>query len=115
MTRHHTGEDDLAFPYLAGRFPELRPVLTELRRDHDIVAGIMRALQDLLVGLTVDPDPAGRRRVRAELDGLAALLESHFGYEEKRLVSALNALEAPRWEAAPPDFLLTSPDPDPGP
>jgi hypothetical protein len=59
--------------------------------------------------------PPERRRVRAELDGLAALLESHFGYEEKRLVSALNALEAPRWEAAPPDFLLTSPDPGPGP
>jgi hypothetical protein len=107
VTRHHTGEDDHAFAHLAERFPELRPVLAELRRE--IVAGIMRDLQDLLGGLRVDPDPAERHRVRAELDGLAALLESHFGYEERRLVSALNTLEAPEWAAAPPDFLLTTP------
>lgn len=36
-------------------------------------------------------DPA---RVRVELEGLTALLESHFVYEEKRLVAALNALPA---------------------
>jgi hypothetical protein len=29
-----------------------------------------------------------------ELDTLAALLESHFGYEEKKLVAALNSLGA---------------------
>ncbi|MFL6056536.1 MAG: hemerythrin domain-containing protein [Actinoallomurus sp.] len=111
MTRHHTGEDDHAFAHLAEPFPELRPVLAELRRDHEIVAGIMRDLQDLLGGLRADLDPAERQRVRAELDGLAALLESHFGYEERRLVSALNTLEVPEWAAAPPDFLLTSSDP----
>ena len=62
-----------------------------------MVAGILRRLEELLGGLgaEADPDPAEAQRVRAELDGLAALLESHFVYEEKKLVSALNTLSAP--------------------
>ena len=32
------------------------------------------------------------RRLRTELDTLAALVESHFTYEERKLVDALNSL-----------------------
>lgn len=110
LNRHHTGEDDGAFPILAEQFPELRPVLEELGRDHHLVAGILRRLEELLGGLgeKADPDPAEAQRVRSELDGLAALLESHFVYEEKRIVSALNSLSAPSWDGSRPDFLLTT-------
>ncbi|MEU4234139.1 hemerythrin domain-containing protein [Nonomuraea sp. NPDC026600] len=104
VTKHHSGEDEGAFPALAEQFPELRPVLDELARDHRQVSDIMRALQELLGDLDADPE-----RVRTELDGLAALLESHFVYEEKRLVSALNALDAPRWRASVPAFLSRTP------
>jgi hypothetical protein len=48
-------------------------------------------LTDLIGTLGPTTDPVG---VRTELDSLAALLESHFGYEEKKLVAALNALDA---------------------
>jgi hemerythrin-like domain-containing protein len=105
VSRHHNGEDAGAFPLLADHFPELRPVLTELERDHRLVAGMLRDLEELLGGLGADPDPAGAQRVRAELDGLSALLESHFGYEEKRLVSALDSLRGPDWDGSWPDFL----------
>jgi hypothetical protein len=108
VTRQHTGEDDGAFPGLAGQFPELRPVLEELGRDHHLVTGILRNLEELLDGLSLDAGPAQAPRVRAELDGLSALLESHFVYEEKRIVSALNSLDAPDWHAAKPEFLLGS-------
>jgi hemerythrin-like domain-containing protein len=94
LSRHHTGEDDGAFPVLAERFPQLRPVIRELQHDHRVVAGILRSLEELLGGLVAGADPAAARRVRAELDGLTALLESHFVYEEKKLVSALNSLNA---------------------
>ncbi|WP_405861495.1 hypothetical protein OG361_39420 [Streptomyces sp. NBC_00090] len=50
-----------------------------------------------------DPDPAEVRRVRGELDGLIALVESHFTYEEKKLVTALNELGTP----LPDDFTLS--------
>jgi hemerythrin-like domain-containing protein len=106
LERHHTGEDGGAFPVLAERFPELRPVLDELARDHHVVGDLLRGLRKLLDGLS-GSEPAEARRVRAELDGLAALLESHFTYEERKIVAALNALNVPGWEDSPPDFLLT--------
>jgi hypothetical protein len=92
LSRHHTGEDNGAFVLLAVQFPQLRPVIRELEHDHRLVAGILHSLERLLGGLVEGADPTEAHQVRAELDGLAALLESHFVYEEKRLVAALNSL-----------------------
>nr|WP_236647031.1 hemerythrin domain-containing protein [Micromonospora acroterricola] len=88
LGRHHTGEDDGAFRLLADQVPELRPVLANLITDHEVVAVILGRIE----GLLADPTPLPVAQLRAELDGLAALLESHFRYEEKKLVTALNAL-----------------------
>lgn len=104
LNRHHTGEDDGAFPQLAEQFPELRPVLDELRRDHRLVEDSLQRLEALLSGLEQEMDAV---EVWSELDSLAALMETHFVYEEKRIVSALNALNAPGWDRSRPDFLLT--------
>lgn len=87
LGRHHTGEDAGAFRLLADQVPELRPVIANLITDHEVVAGILERVEDLLGDVTAMP-----AQLRGELDGLAALLESHFRYEEKRLVNALNAL-----------------------
>jgi hypothetical protein len=46
--------------------------------------------------------------VRTELDSLAALMETHFRYEERRIASALNALNPPGWDHSRPGFLLTA-------
>ncbi|MCP2356297.1 hypothetical protein HD597_003317 [Nonomuraea thailandensis] len=105
LTRHHTGEDDGAFPEVGARFPELRPVLDELRRDHRLIDDSLRRLQELVAGLDGERDPA---EVRREIDSLAALMETHFVYEEKRIVAALNALDVPGWDRARPAFLRTS-------
>ncbi|GAA4639615.1 hypothetical protein GCM10023196_101910 [Actinoallomurus vinaceus] len=91
LTRHHTSEDATAFPALAAQFPELVPVLDDLRRDHLLVADILRRLQRLLTTLTAD----NVENVRRELDGLTAILESHFQWEERRLVNAVDALQVP--------------------
>ena len=77
---HHTAEDTSVFTLLAREHPELAPVLAELERDHRQVAEILRRL-------AAEPSPD-------ELAGLEALLESHFTYEERKLVAALNALGA---------------------
>ncbi|MEU7996100.1 hemerythrin domain-containing protein [Micromonospora sp. NPDC049060] len=86
LTRHHNGEDAGAFRVLGERVPELAPVLRELEADHHIVAEALRRVEEL-VGGAAPPD-----EMRAELDTLAALLETHFVYEEKKLVRALNEL-----------------------
>ncbi|BCJ55713.1 hypothetical protein Asp14428_71880 [Actinoplanes sp. NBRC 14428] len=117
VTRHHTGEDLTVFPELAARHPELRSFLHDLARDHQVIAGMLARLTELTRGETPGsgtgtgtwtggPDPgagggpgAGGQRtdwpagVRAELDGLAAVLETHFLGEEKRLAGVLNALD----------------------
>ncbi|MCX4388635.1 hemerythrin domain-containing protein [Micromonospora peucetia] len=106
LTRHHTGEDAGAFRVLADQVPELAPVLRELAADHHLVAETLRRVEQL-VGGTAPPD-----EVRTELDTLAALLETHFVYEEKKLVGALNALT----EGSTEDLLGVSlPPPEGGP
>ncbi|MEU8634580.1 nitroreductase/quinone reductase family protein [Amycolatopsis sp. NPDC048633] len=86
LTRHHTGEDTAIFPMLARQFPALAPTLTKLGDEHVAVARIQEEIQRLVDDET---DPA---RLRAELDRLASLLDSHFAYEEQTVVKALNAL-----------------------
>jgi hemerythrin HHE cation binding domain-containing protein len=75
LTEHHTDEDVNVFPLLAARHPELRAFLAQLRQDHAIISG-------LLAGVRQD-DPEA-------LSALAAVLETHFRGEEKRLVAVLN-------------------------
>ena len=64
---------------MAQHYPELRPVLTELSRDHRQIAELLDRLKDVST-------------MGVELDTLAALLETHLVYEEKKLVAALNKL-----------------------
>lgn len=82
VTRHHTAEDRGPFAALAEQVPALRPVIEELTRDHELVAELLIKIQDLKT-----PEALHR-----ELDGLAALLESHFTYEERKLAAALTEL-----------------------
>ncbi|MCS7480656.1 hemerythrin domain-containing protein [Umezawaea endophytica] len=110
LTRHHTGEDRVAFPEIAEEFPELRPVITQLKTDHNRIDWILGALDKLLAGLPDEPDQAARTRVIAELEGLSAIMETHFTYEEKKLLTVLNGLDVPGWRAERPDFLLVDED-----
>ncbi|WP_432899293.1 hemerythrin domain-containing protein [Micromonospora matsumotoense] len=91
LTRHHTGEDAGAFRVLADEAPELRPVLDKLSRDHRMVDWIVRRIEALVADPPAD-DPAALDRVRVELNGLSAILESHFRYEERTLTAALDTL-----------------------
>ena len=77
LTRHHTDEDRDVFPALADRYPDLRPIVDKLVEDHRLIAGIVARIE-----ATDDP---------RELDGLAAIMESHFAFEERRVLAALRA------------------------
>ncbi|MBV1856247.1 hemerythrin domain-containing protein [Catellatospora tritici] len=95
LQRHHTAEDDHAFTALARQHPDLAPVLDVLRRDHGLVGDMLRRLPDLIAELPAAAgDPARAARLLSTVDGLFALLESHFTYEERKLVAALNRLDA---------------------
>jgi len=87
LTKHHAAEDADGFPVVAQHYPVLRPVLAELSRDHRQIAEVLDRLKD---GSTMG----------VELDTLAALLETHLVYEEKKLVAALNELRVTGAEGA---------------
>ncbi|WP_456787764.1 hemerythrin domain-containing protein [Cellulomonas sp. P5_C5] len=87
--RHHTSEDRTAFPALAAQYPELQDTLDGLSRDHHVVAGLLQSIDAVLTG---SDDLA---RARSEIDGLAAILESHFRWEERTVVAALDGLREP--------------------
>jgi len=94
VTDHHQGEDAGAFPLLDRDFPELRPIVEKLKQDHVLVSGLLHNLQRVVDGIPAEPDEADARRIRGELAGLNAILESHFSFEERRIVDALNSLPA---------------------
>jgi Hemerythrin HHE cation binding domain len=93
VTRHHTGEDTGVFPLLAERHPGLRAFLAGLERDHQVIAGLLTRVSTLSGQLRDEHTPARAAAVQSELDGLAAVLETHFIGEEKRLVAVLDALD----------------------
>jgi len=94
VTRHHRGEDDGAFPLLVKEFPELRPVVEKMAQDHEMVSGLLESLRRVVEDIPAVPDEVTARRVQGELGGLNAILESHFSFEERRIVDALNSLPA---------------------
>ena len=83
VTRHHTAEDGVAFPALVERFPDLAPVVAKLVEDHQLIAGVLARVAEIAAAPEAD---------RGELDGLAAILDSHFAFEERRVAAALDAL-----------------------
>jgi len=93
VTRHHTGEDTQVFPLLAARHPELRAFLAELERDHQVIADLLTGAGAVAAELRGERTPAGVEPLRRELDVIAAVLETHFRGEEKRLVAVLNAID----------------------
>ncbi len=86
LTAHHEGEDRHLFPAIAEQYPQLRDTLHQLRQDHSMIAHLVAGLQAAVVR-TAPPAELHRH-----LEGVAAIMESHFGYEERRLLTVLETL-----------------------
>jgi iron-sulfur cluster repair protein YtfE (RIC family) len=93
LTTHHTREDTRTFPLLADEVPELRLVIVKLQEDHVLIAGLLERVRDATDRLPAEPAPDEILRFERELDGLAAIMESHFAFEERRVTAALDQLE----------------------
>ncbi|WP_052848820.1 hemerythrin domain-containing protein [Streptomyces avicenniae] len=85
LTRHHTAEDDALFPRIRAAHPELAPVIDLLMEDHAMLDGLIQELD-----AAVRTAPPGE--LLSRLDGIAAVMDSHFGFEERRLVPVLDAM-----------------------
>jgi hypothetical protein len=83
---HHRGEDARLFPAIEAAHPELAPVLRALKQDHSMIGHLLAGLQ-AAVDRRAAPDELDRH-----LEGIAAIMESHFRYEERQLLTLLDTL-----------------------
>lgn len=83
---HHRSEDAGLFPQIAASRPDLAPVLAKLSQDHSMMAHLIGGLEKALTsGAEADT-------LHGHLDGIGAIMESHFRYEERELLSVLDDL-----------------------
>jgi hypothetical protein len=88
LTAHHVGEDEGMFTALMGVRPDLAPAIRNLISDHAAIAALLVRVQ-VLAKQAAAPS-ADLAELRRELDGLAAIAESHFRYEERAISAALD-------------------------
>ncbi|MEU3573669.1 hemerythrin domain-containing protein [Kitasatospora sp. NPDC036755] len=90
LTNHHQGEDGGLFAQLLRERPDLAPTIGKLVEDHGLITDILTRVRDLAALAAATPG-ADLEAIGGELDGLAAIMDSHFGYEERALAAALDA------------------------
>jgi hemerythrin-like domain-containing protein len=84
---HHQGEDRALFPAIEAAHPHLTPVLRALKQDHSMISHLLQGLRDAL------DRSATRDELDRHLEGVAAIMENHFRYEERQLITVLENLE----------------------
>jgi len=84
---HHRAEDATLLPAVVAAHPGLAPVVARLEQDHLLVASLLADLEEV-----VARGGPGEELDR-HLPGIAAIMESHFRYEERELLGVLEGLE----------------------
>jgi len=87
LDEHHRGEDRTLFPAIEARHPELHPVLRTLQQDHSLIAHLLAGLREA-AERAASPGELARH-----VQGVAAIMENHFRYEERTLRDVLGTLE----------------------
>lgn len=83
---HHRGEDRSLFPAIEAQHPELRDTLRALERDHAMIAHLIGGLQEAIAR------SADGAELERHLEGIGAIMENHFRYEERQLLTVLETL-----------------------
>ncbi|MEU9345394.1 hemerythrin domain-containing protein [Streptomyces sp. NPDC048278] len=89
LSSHHQGEDDGLFAQLRRERPDLAPTIANLVEDHGLISSILSRVSEL-ADKAAGPHGSALEEIGRELDGLAAIMESHFRYEERTISEALD-------------------------
>lgn len=90
VAAHHSGEDSVLFPHLAGREPQLKPVIDRLTDEHLVIHDAIEQVDHALVQHMTRPE--GHDAIQEAIDFLTDALLSHLAYEEQELVEPLARL-----------------------
>ena len=83
---HHGAEDRALFPALRAERPELGGVIDKLMQDHSMLAHLLASLR------TAAERGDDAASIGRHLDAIAAIMESHFRFEEREILEPLRAL-----------------------
>ena len=89
LATHHQGEGRRHIHTIAGCRPDLAPAIGNLIDDHAAIAAILHQIRALVLQQKATPAES-LPELRRELDGLVAIVDSHFGYEERAISAALD-------------------------
>jgi hypothetical protein len=81
---HHRSEDTHLFALVEQHRPDLTPAVEMLRQDHRMIASLLLELRQVMDS---GAEPATTLR---HLEGIDAIMESHFRYEERQLTALLD-------------------------
>jgi len=87
---HHRSEDRALFPALREEHPELGDVVDALMQDHSMLTHLLGGLRTAVEG-GESSDVIARH-----LDGVGAIMESHFRFEEREILAPLRSLHLDR-------------------
>lgn len=100
LTSHHQGEDGGLFGELVRVDPSVAPVIDKLVEDHQLISGLIQRARSLLPEAHSAPTAQQRLALRRELDGIDAILSSHFAYEERTISKAIDQVVDVSWAPA---------------
>jgi hemerythrin-like domain-containing protein len=83
---HHGAEDRMLFPALREEHPELGGIIDKLMQDHSMLAHLLASLR------TAAERGDDAASIGRHLDGIAAIMESHFRFEEREILEPLRAI-----------------------
>jgi alkanesulfonate monooxygenase SsuD/methylene tetrahydromethanopterin reductase-like flavin-dependent oxidoreductase (luciferase family) len=90
VSLHHRVEDLSVFPHLAGREPDLKPVIDRLTEEHLVIHDAIEEVDRALVQHMARPE--NHDAIQGAIDYLTDALLSHLAYEEQELVEPLARL-----------------------
>ena len=90
VAQHHGVEDATVFPHLAGREPQLKPVIDRLTEEHLVIHDAIQEVDRALVQHMTRPE--NHDAIQGAIDCLTNALLSHLAYEEQELVEPLAQL-----------------------
>jgi hemerythrin-like domain-containing protein len=89
LTGHHLSEDAALFPRVLGVEPGLADTVTKLMQDHSMIAHLIQGLEHAMKA------SENTETLLRNLDGIDAVMETHFRFEEKQLVVLLDRMQIP--------------------
>jgi hemerythrin-like domain-containing protein len=114
LGHHHAGEDRLLWPKLTARAPAaLAPTIAGMERQHEVIHGLLQAVDRQTTRWAARPDAAARTQLAASLSQLTDALEEHLDAEETHVLPvAAVTLSLAEWQELEEDGLKEMPKRD---